>query len=66
MDFAKAEERGNFNWGVEKKTVVCKACAAETIYDALQVADSCPYCGSNQVMESECFKYTCTKWRMYI
>ncbi|GLC88979.1 hypothetical protein [Lysinibacillus piscis] len=52
MDFAKAEQRGNFNWGVEKKTVICKACAAETIYDALQVADSCPYCGSNQVMEA--------------
>ncbi|MFE3574791.1 hypothetical protein [Lysinibacillus sp. NPDC059133] len=52
MDFAKAEERGNFNWGVEKKTVICKSCAAETIYDALQVADSCPYCGSNQVMEA--------------
>ncbi|MEB2281941.1 hypothetical protein LAV73_18395 [Lysinibacillus xylanilyticus] len=52
MDFAMAEERGNFNWGVEKKTVICKSCAAETIYDALQVADSCPYCGSNQVMEA--------------
>nr|WP_241747182.1 hypothetical protein [Lysinibacillus sphaericus] len=52
MEFAMAEERGNFNWGVEKKTVICKSCAAETIYDALQVADSCPYCGSNQVMEA--------------
>ncbi len=52
MDFAMAEQRGNFNWGVEKKTVICKSCAAETIYDALQVADSCPYCGSNQVMEA--------------
>ncbi|MGE8034088.1 hypothetical protein [Lysinibacillus sp. NPDC093692] len=52
MDFAMAEELGNFNWGVEKKTVICKSCAAETIYDALQVADSCPYCGSNQVMEA--------------
>lgn len=52
MDFAKVEERGNFNWGAEKKTVICKACAAETVYDALQVADSCPYCGSNQVMEA--------------
>ncbi len=37
---------------LRKKTVICKACAAETIYDALQVADSCPYCGSNQVMEA--------------
>ena len=35
-----------------EKTVICKACAAETIYDALRVADSCPYCGSNQVMEA--------------
>lgn len=52
MDFLTAEERGNFNWGVEKKTVICEACAAETIYDALQVADSCPYCGSHQVMEA--------------
>lgn len=52
MDFTMAEESGNFNWGVEKKTVICKSCAAETIYDALQVADSCPYCGSNQVMEA--------------
>ncbi|MGE7115060.1 hypothetical protein [Lysinibacillus sp. NPDC047702] len=52
MDFAMAEEHGNFNWGVEKKTVICEACAAETIYDALQVADRCPYCGSNQVMEA--------------
>lgn len=52
MGFAMAEERGNFNWGVEKKTVICEACAAETIYDALQVADRCPYCGSNQVMEA--------------
>ncbi|PJO43198.1 hypothetical protein [Lysinibacillus xylanilyticus] len=52
MDFEMAEKRGNFNWGVEKKTVICKSCAAETIYDALQVADSCPYCGSNQVMEA--------------
>lgn len=52
MDFAKAEERGNFDWGAEKKTVICKACAAETVYDALQIADSCPYCGSNQVMEA--------------
>lgn len=52
MDFAKAEQTGNFNWGTEKKTVICKSCSAETIYDALQTADSCPYCGSNQVMET--------------
>lgn len=52
MDFYAAEKRGNFDWGVEKKTVICSECAAETIYDALQVADTCPYCGSHQVMEA--------------
>jgi predicted RNA-binding Zn-ribbon protein involved in translation (DUF1610 family) len=52
LDFASAQDVQNFDWGTEKKTVTCKACGAETIYDALQVADSCPYCGSNQVMEA--------------
>lgn len=51
-DFEEAEKTGNFDWGAEKKTIICKSCSAETIYDALQVADSCPYCGSNQVMEA--------------
>lgn len=52
LDFSKAELTGNCNWGVEKKTVICKNCSAETIYDALDVANECPYCGSNQVMEA--------------
>ncbi|MER1987536.1 MAG: hypothetical protein ABS948_16785 [Solibacillus sp.] len=52
LDFSTAEQTGNFDWGTDKKTVICKSCSAETIYDALQTADSCPYCGSNQVMES--------------
>ena len=36
----------------EKKTVLCKACGAESIYDALQTSAVCPFCGSNQVMEA--------------
>lgn len=52
LDFYDAKNRGRFDWGVEKKTVICSECAAETIYDALQVADTCPYCGSHQVMEA--------------
>lgn len=40
------------DWGVEKKTVVCNSCGAESLYDALETADICPYCGSNQVMEA--------------
>ena len=52
LDFETAEFTGNFDWGKESKTVTCKACGAVTVYDALEVANECPYCGSNQVMEA--------------
>jgi hypothetical protein len=29
--------------------VICGSCAAESVYDALQIADVCPYCDSNQL-----------------
>ncbi|WP_431027727.1 hypothetical protein [Lysinibacillus sp. LZ02] len=48
----EALETGSFDWGAEKKVVICDACAAESVYDALEVANVCPYCGSNHVMES--------------
>ena len=47
-----AEKTENCNWGASKKKIICKSCGAETIYDALEVANECPYCGSNQVMEA--------------
>ncbi|MEA4815791.1 MAG: hypothetical protein VB120_02920 [Lachnospiraceae bacterium] len=50
-DFMSEEEKGNHDWGVATKTVICKSCGAETVYDELQIASECPYCGSNQVME---------------
>ena len=53
LDFTKAEETANCNWGVETKTVICKMCGGESVYDALQIAGQCPYCGSNQVMEEK-------------
>lgn len=52
MDFEAADRRESYDWGVDKKTLVCEECGAESIYDALQVADTCPYCGSHQVMEA--------------
>lgn len=52
LDFHQAEERSSFRWGEEKKVVICDACSAELVYDALSVADVCPYCGSNHVMEA--------------
>lgn len=53
QDFASAEETGNCDWGVAKKTVICQSCGAESIYDALEIAGECPYCNSNQVMEAQ-------------
>lgn len=53
LDFFAAEQTANCNWGVETKTVICKMCGGESVYDALQIAGSCPYCGSNQVMEEK-------------
>lgn len=47
-----AEDFTNHDWGAEKKKVICQSCGAESIYDALQIADICPYCGSNLVVEA--------------
>ena len=52
-DFLSEQNKENCDWGVEKKTVVCKSCAAVSVYDALQISDVCPYCGSNQVTEEK-------------
>jgi len=52
-DFLSEQEALSYDWGVDKKTVICKSCGGESIYDALQSSDVCPYCGSNQVMEEE-------------
>jgi len=50
MDFASAVNTASFNWGEEKKQVQCKQCGAVTIYDALETAAVCPFCGSTSVM----------------
>lgn len=52
LDFNAAEARSSFRWGEEKKLVICDSCSAELIYDSLKVANVCPYCGSNHVMQS--------------
>lgn len=48
----EADKVSNCDWGVSKKTVICKACGAESVYDALEISAVCPFCGSNQVMEA--------------
>lgn len=50
LDFNKATQTASFEWGAQKKTVICKQCGAETIYDALETAAVCPFCGSTSVM----------------
>lgn len=52
LDFEEAEHTANCDWGVATKTVLCKACGAESIYDELQTSAVCPFCGSNQVMDA--------------
>ena len=50
IDFESAVNKESCQWGAEKKTVECKSCGAVSIYDALETAAVCPFCGSNQVM----------------
>lgn len=51
LDIRAAEHMGSNTWGAATKTVICKSCGAESVYDALAVANICPYCGSTQVMQ---------------
>ena len=50
MDFESALHKESFNWGEQKKSVECKQCGAVSIYDALETAAVCPFCGSTNVM----------------
>ena len=50
IDFKQAETTESYNWGVDKKVVVCKNCGGEEIYDALETAAVCSFCGSTNVM----------------
>lgn len=50
IDFDSAVNTQSLEWGAEKKSVECKNCGAVSIYDALETAAVCPFCGSTQVM----------------
>jgi len=52
LSLEDAENVENCDWGVATKTVICKSCGAESIYDVQEISAVCPYCGSNQVMEA--------------
>lgn len=53
LRFEQAEFRESINWGAEKKQIICKSCGAASIYDQLDIANECPFCGSNQVMQEK-------------
>ena len=52
-DFLAAEHKDNCDWGTATRTIICKSCGGETVYDANTLSSVCPYCGSNQVMETQ-------------
>ena len=53
LDFASAINRESCDWGTKKKSVVCQNCGGESIYDDVDTASSCPFCGSTSVMPVE-------------
>ena len=38
-----ADKLENCDWGAATKTVICKACGAESVYEALEIAAVCPF-----------------------
>ena len=50
IDFNSASNRNSFDWGAKKKSIVCSNCGGESIYDVLETAAVCPFCGSTSVM----------------
>ena len=49
QDFESAKLRASQDWGTKKKSIVCKQCGGETVYDEAETAASCPFCGSNAI-----------------
>ena len=61
LDFESAEKTASFEWGAQKKSVVCKQCGAETVANSAIVLTSdppqynvdCPNCGRVYMFCSE-------------
>lgn len=45
--------RAAHGWGVERKTLVCQRCAAQTSVPPDTLTHTCPFCGSNQVIQQQ-------------
>ncbi|PID85425.1 MAG: hypothetical protein CSA11_07740 [Chloroflexi bacterium] len=44
-------ERVAHGWGTERKELVCNRCAARTTFSTDMLTHTCPFCGSNQVVQ---------------
>lgn len=51
-DFLSAEKDLN-TWSKEAKVLKCKNCGAENVISNQDISQTCPFCGSNQVVESD-------------
>ena len=40
QDFSLAETKENCDWKTKKKTIICKSCGAESIYDENQIVQN--------------------------
>jgi uncharacterized membrane protein (GlpM family) len=45
-------ERATNGWGQERKELVCNSCAAHTTLSTEMLSHTCPFCGSNAVVQS--------------
>lgn len=45
-------ERSTNGWGQERKELVCNSCASHTTLSTEMLSHTCPFCGSNAVMQT--------------
>ncbi|MEI2610672.1 MAG: hypothetical protein V9G20_18755 [Candidatus Promineifilaceae bacterium] len=46
-------QQASHGWGVDRKEIVCQRCAAHTIVAPDELTHTCPFCGSNQVIQQK-------------
>lgn len=51
-NFETAESNENTSWQKETRLVKCENCGAENIVSSTEISSTCPFCGSNQVIET--------------
>lgn len=45
-------ERSVYGWGGDNKEITCQSCGAQTITPPERISVTCPFCGSNKVVQS--------------